>query len=111
MEYRFAERKSERLPKLAAELVRLKVDLIVASGDRRRLRRRKRLITNPIVMTNSGDPMGVKFGCRLARPGGNLTGLSSAALELNTKRLEMLKDAMPKLARVGFMRPRGGPFQ
>jgi putative ABC transport system substrate-binding protein len=108
-EYRFAEQKTERLPDLAAELVRLKVDLIVVTGGPAALTAKRATTTIPIVMTNQGDPVGEGLVARLARPGGNVTGLSSLGTELNTKRLEVLKDAVPKLARVGYLRPsRGG---
>ena len=99
---------SERLPELAAELVRLKVDLIVVSGTGPALAAKRATTTIPIVMTRAGDPVGEGLVASLARPGGNVTGLSSLATELNTKRLEILKDAVPKLARVGFLRRPGG---
>ena len=108
IEYRFAEQKPERLPELAAELVRLKVDLIVVAGIRRSLAAKKATTTIPIVMTSAGDPVGAGLVASLARPGGNVTGFSTLSLELNTKRLEILKDAVPKLARVGLLRPAGG---
>ena len=108
IEYRFAEQKRERLPELAAELVRLKVDLIVVTGTPPALAAKKATTTIPIVMTNAADPVGAGLVASLARPGGNVTGLSSLATELNTKRLEILKDAVPKLARVGLLRPPGG---
>ena len=108
IEYRFAEQKPERLPELAADLVRLKVDLIVVSGTPAALAAKKATTTIPIVMTNAGDPVGAGLVASLARPGGNVTGFSSLASELNTKRLEILKDAVPKLARVGLLRPPGG---
>jgi putative ABC transport system substrate-binding protein len=104
IEYRFTEQKNERLPELAAELVRLKVDLIVASGGPTPLAAKGATSTIPIVMTSSTDPVGARLIASLARPGGNVTGTSSLADELNTKRLEILKDAIPKLARVGFLR-------
>ena len=104
IEYRFAEQKTERLPELAAELVRLKVDLIVASGGAPAFPAKKATTTIPIVMTNFPDPVGEGLVANLARPGGNVTGLASLAPEVNTKRLEILKDAVPKLARVGFLR-------
>ena len=107
IEYRFAEQKNERLPELAAELVRLKVDLIVVAGTPPALAAKKATTTIPIVMANAGDPVGAGLVASLARPGGNVTGLSSLAPELNTKRLEILKDAVPKLARVGLLRPAG----
>jgi putative tryptophan/tyrosine transport system substrate-binding protein len=105
IEYRFAEQKTERLPELAADLVRLKVDLIVASGGTpSSLAAKSATTTIPIVMTNPGDPVGSGLVASLARPGGNVTGLSSLSFQLNTKRLEILKDAVPKLARVGLLR-------
>ena len=103
LEYRFAEQKSERLPELAAELVRLKVDLIVTSGTPP-LAAKKATSTIPIVMTNSVDPVGAGLVASLARPGGNITGNSSLSPELITKMLEILKDAIPKLNRVGLLR-------
>jgi ABC-type uncharacterized transport system substrate-binding protein len=107
IEYRFAEQKNERLPELAAELVRLKVDLIVVSSGPAASAVKKVTTTIPIVMANVGDPVGAGFVVSLARPGGNVTGLASLSTELNTKRLEILKDAVPKLARVGFLREPG----
>jgi len=103
IEYRFAEQKPERIPELAAELVRLKVDLIVTSGGRAVLAAKSATTTIPIVMALASDPVGAGLVASLARPGGNVTGLSSLG-ELNTKRLEILKDAVPKLARVGLLR-------
>ena len=108
IEYRFAEQKTERLPELAADLVRLKVDLIVATGTPSALAAKSATTTIPIVMANAGDPVAAGLVASLARPGGNVTGLSTLATELNTKRLEILKDAVPKLARVGLLRPPGG---
>ncbi|HEU4340737.1 MAG TPA: ABC transporter substrate-binding protein, partial [Candidatus Binatia bacterium] len=105
-EYRFAEQKPERLPELAAELVRLKVDLIVTTGGPPTLAAKGATSTVPIVMANAADPVGVGLVASLARPGGNVTGLSSLGTELNSKRLEVLKDAVPKLARVGLLRSR-----
>ena len=103
IEYRFAEQNPDRLPELAAELVRLKVDLIVASGIGPALAAKKATSTIPIVMPTAGDPVGAGLVATLARPGGNVTGLSALASELNTKRLEILKDAIPKLSRVGLL--------
>ena len=107
IEYRFAEQKPERLPELAADLVRLKVDLIVVSGLTMALAAKKATTTIPIVMATSADPVGAGLIASLARPGGNVTGLSSLPDELGTKRLEILKDAVPKLTRVGLLRPPG----
>jgi len=107
IEYRFAELKRERVPELAADLVRLKVDLIVVSEPSPALAAKSVTTTIPIVMTNVGDPVGMGLVASLARPGGNVTGLATLAAELNTKRLEVLKDAVPKLARFGYLRPSG----
>jgi putative ABC transport system substrate-binding protein len=104
IEYRFAEQNLERLPELAADLVRLKVDLIVVSGAPTPLVAKGATSTIPIVMATSVDPVGAGLIASLARPGGNLTGISTLSPELNTKRLEILKDAIPKLSRVGFLR-------
>jgi putative ABC transport system substrate-binding protein len=105
IEYRFAEQKPERVPELAAGLVRLKVDLIVVAGAPPALAAKKATTTIPIVMATTGDPVGAGLVASLARPGGNVTGLSALSAELNTKRLEILKDAVPKLARVGLLWP------
>jgi len=107
IEYRFAEQKRERLPELAAELVRLKVDLIVVTTGPTAAAAKRATTTIPIVITTSVDPVGEGLVASLARPGGNVTGLSGLAVELNTKRLEILKDAVPKLVRVGILRPSG----
>ena len=103
IEYRFAEGKLERLPELAVELVRLKVDLIVTSGTPGASAAKNPTTNIPIVMTNAGDPVGAGLVSSLARPGGNVTGFSSLAPELGTKRLEILKDAVLQLARVGLL--------
>ncbi|HVH91013.1 MAG TPA: ABC transporter substrate-binding protein [Candidatus Acidoferrum sp.] len=108
IEHRFAEGKPERLPELAADLVRLKVDLIMITGDPAGLAAKGATSTIPIVMANAADPVGFGLVASLARPGGNITGLSGLGVELNTKRLEILKDAVPKLARVGLLWPSGG---
>jgi ABC-type uncharacterized transport system substrate-binding protein len=104
IEYRFAEGKIDRLPELAADLIRLNVDLIVTTGAPPASAAKKATTTIPIVMANTGDPVGEGMVASLARPGGNVTGLSSLGTELNSKRLEVLKDAVPKLARVGLLR-------
>jgi ABC-type uncharacterized transport system substrate-binding protein len=108
IEYRFAEGQPERQRDLAAELVRLKVDLIVVSGIGVALAAKKATTTIPIVMTRAGDPVALGLVASLARPEGNVTGVSSLSFELNTKRLEVLKDAVPKLARVGILLSPGG---
>jgi len=109
IEYRFGENKGpQHLPELAADLVRLKVDLIVTSGTPSSLAAKSATTTIPIVMAQAGDPVGSGLVTSLAQPGGNVTGFSNLSFELNTKRLEILKDAVPKLARVGLLWPAGG---
>jgi putative ABC transport system substrate-binding protein len=107
IQYRFAEQKPERLPELAADLVHLKVDLIVVTGQAPALAAKKATTTIPVVMTSVSDPVGAGLVASLARPGGNVTGFSSLG-ELNTKRLEILKDAVSKLTRVGLLWLSGG---
>jgi putative tryptophan/tyrosine transport system substrate-binding protein len=107
IEFRFAEQKPDRLPQLAAELVRLNVDVIVAPAGPSVLAAKDATKTIPIVMTNPADPVGEGMVASLARPGSNVTGLSSLGVELNTKRLEILKETIPKLAQVGLLRPPG----
>jgi putative ABC transport system substrate-binding protein len=99
VEYRNADGKFDRLPALAAELVRLKVDVTVAGGPPSAGAAKQATATIPIVMLNVGDPVGSGFVASLGRPGGNITGLSSLAPELSGKRLELLKDIIPKLSR------------
>jgi ABC-type uncharacterized transport system substrate-binding protein len=105
IEYRYPEGKPDRLPELAAELVRLKVDIIVVAGGDRWVRALKNATkTIPIVMTGGGsDPVRAGFVESLARPGGNVTGLTSLNPELGGKRLELLKEAVPKVARVAVL--------
>jgi len=103
IEYRFAEQKLERAPELVADLLRIKVDLIVVTGIVPASAAKRATSSVPIVMANVGDPVGAGLVASLARPGGNVTGLSGLSPELNTKRLEILKDAVPKLARVGLL--------
>ena len=103
IEYRFAEQKTERLPELAAELVRLRVDLIVTTGDPPAFAAKKATTTIPIVLTASSDPVAQGLVASLARPGGNVTGLAGLGPELITKRLAVLKDVVPKLTRVGAL--------
>jgi putative ABC transport system substrate-binding protein len=104
-EYRYAEGKLDRFPELAAELVRLKLDIIVVSGGGRPVREAKNATkTIPIVMAGFlADPVELGLVESLARPGGNVTGLSSLSRELAGKRLELLKEAVPKLARVAVL--------
>ena len=103
IEWRFAGGKSEALPALAAELVRLKVDLIVASSTQSTLAAQKATVGIPIVMGSVSDPVGNGFIKSLARPGGNITGFANLASDLAPKRLEMLRSMVPKLARVAAL--------
>jgi putative ABC transport system substrate-binding protein len=100
IESRFAEGKSDRLPDLAAELVRLKVEVIVTSGPPSTRAAKKATSTIPIVMAEDPDPVATGLVASLARPGGNITGLSSLSPEISGKRLEILKEVLPKLSRV-----------
>jgi len=102
IEYRYADGKLERLPELAAELVELKVDVIVTTGQAV-LVAKKASPTLPIVFGAAADPVGAGLVSSLARPGGNITGLSLMAQDLDGKRLELLKEAFPKVARVAFL--------
>ena len=104
-EYRYTERKPDRYPELVAELVRLKVDIIVVAGGRRLIQAAKNATkTIPIVMMSGGiDPVEAGFIESLARPGGNVTGITNLAGELGGKRLELLKEAVPKIARVAVL--------
>jgi putative ABC transport system substrate-binding protein len=104
IEYRYAEGKRDRLSQLAAELVRLKVDIIVAGGDLGIRAAKNATKTIPIVMAGQGsDPVEAGFVESLARPGGNVTGITNLTRELGGKRLELLKEAVPKLARVAVL--------
>jgi putative ABC transport system substrate-binding protein len=103
IEYRFAEGKPDRLPVLADELVRLKVDLIVAISTTAALAAKNATKTIPIVFTSGGDPVTVGLIDSLAHPGGNLTGFSTISAELAGKRLELLKETVPKLSRVAVL--------
>ena len=104
IEYRYAKVNADEVPKLAAELVSLKVDLIVAGGGSGLARAVKGTTkTIPIVMTGGSDPVGAGLVASLARPGGNLTGLTGIVAELAGKRLELLKETLPRLTRVGVL--------
>jgi putative ABC transport system substrate-binding protein len=103
IEYRHAEGKLDRLPALAAELVRLKVDIIVTGGEPATRAVKEATVTIPIIMSQVGDPVGSGFVDSLAHPGGNITGLSTLAPELNGKRLEILKEVVPRLSRVAVV--------
>ena len=104
IDYRFADGKSERLPGLVAELVALKVDVIVTAGNSATAPAKDATKTIPIVMMNDTDPVGQGHIDSLARPGGNITGLSSTSFDLADKRLELLKEIVPKLSRVAVLR-------
>jgi len=103
IELRYAEGKLDRLPALANELVRLKVDIIVTAGGQATRVAKEATSTIPIVMTNDPDPVGSGFVASLGRPGGNITGLSTLAPELSGKRLELLKEVVPKLSRAAIV--------
>ena len=103
IEWRSAEGKLDRVPALAAELVRLKVDVIVTIGSSVTRSAKEATSTIPIVMAQDNDPVGDGLVASLARPGGNITGLSTLAPELSGKRLELLKEILPKLSRVAVM--------
>jgi putative tryptophan/tyrosine transport system substrate-binding protein len=100
---RYAEGRFERLPELARELVGLKVDVIVTATDASVAAVKRETQTIPIVMTNSGDPVGSGFVASLPRPGGNVTGLSTISPELSGKRLELLREVVPGFSRVAFL--------
>ena len=104
IDYRFAEGRLDRLPDLAAELVRLKVDIIVSAGTQGVTAAKNATETIPIVMIGVRDPIGTGLIASLARPGGNVTGVSgSAGLEIVAKQLELLKETVPKIRRVGIL--------
>ena len=109
IEWRSAEGKAERLPELAAELVRLKVDVLVTASTPAALAAQKAATTIPIVMISVGDPVGSGLVKSLARPGGNSTGLSNMNVELGPKRLEMLRGMAPKVTRVAVLVNPGNP--
>ena len=111
IEYRYAEGKLDRLPDLAAELVHLKVDLIVTSSTPGVLAAKKASRIVPIVFISISDPVGSGLVASLARPGGNITGLTILAPELAGKRLELLKEAFPKISRVAVLWNSGNPAQ
>ena len=109
IEYRHAEEKPDRLPTLAAELVRLKVEVIVTTGPTVTRAAKEATSTIPIVMSFDTDPVGNGFVASLARPGGNITGLSSLAPEISGKQLDLLKEIVPKLSRVAVLRTSTNP--
>jgi putative ABC transport system substrate-binding protein len=103
IEWRYAEGKQDRLPALAAELVRLKVDVIVTAGPPPTRAAKEATSTIPIVMGFDNDPVGNGFVASLARPGGNITGLATLAPEISGKQLELLKEIVPRLSRVAVL--------
>ena len=104
IEYSSAKSNPELLEELAEEMVRMKVDIIVAAGPDTLIRSAKEATnTVPIVMAASGDPVGARFVASLARPGGNVTGISTMVAELGSKRLELLKEVVPRVARVAVI--------
>jgi len=109
IEYRSADGRAERFPGLAAELVRLKVDLLVTRGTPAALAAKKATRTIPIVMATSGDPVGTGVVSSLARPGGNVTGISTNTAELVGKRLGLLKEAIPGIARIALVQNMSNP--
>jgi putative tryptophan/tyrosine transport system substrate-binding protein len=109
-EYRYGENRLDRLPDLAAELARLKVDVIVAAGTLAPLAAKRATTAIPIVMTSGGDPLGSGLVASLARPGGNVTGLSLMVPDLAGKRLELLKDLLPQMSRVAVLWNAANPY-
>lgn len=103
IESRFADGKSERLPELAAELVRQRVDVILTGSNPGALAAKKATSTIPIVMVTTGDPVAAGLVTSLARPGGNVTGVTALGQMLNAKRLELIKEAVPGVARVAVL--------
>jgi len=103
IEWRSAEGKLDRLPALAAELVRLKVDVIVTGGPQSTRAAKEATVTIPIVMAFDNDPVGNGFVASLARPGGNITGLSTLYPEISGKQLELLKEIVPRLSRLAVL--------
>ena len=100
IEWRFAQGKTDQVPRNAAELVRLKVDVIVTGGPTETRAAKEATTTIPIVMTNESDPVETGIVASLARPGGNITGLTTLTAELTGKRLELLKETLPRLSHV-----------
>jgi ABC-type uncharacterized transport system substrate-binding protein len=109
IEWRSGDGKEDRVPALAAELVRLKVDVIVTGGSGATRLAKEATSTIPIVMSQDNDPVGNGFVASLARPGGNITGLSIVSSEINGKRLELLKEIVPKLSRVAVFGSSSNP--
>ena len=109
VDFRYAEEKLERLPSLAGDLVRLRVDVIATAGGTSTRAAKEATSTIPIVMVQDNDPVGNGFVASLARPGGNITGLATLAPEISGKRLEVLKEIVPKLSRVAVFGTSSNP--
>jgi putative ABC transport system substrate-binding protein len=109
IEYRSADGREERYPHLSAELVRLKVDLILTRGTPATLAAKNATGSIPVIMTSIGDPVGPGIVASLARPGGNVTGLTSVATELYAKRVELLRELVPRAARIAALFNMGNP--
>jgi len=110
IEYRWAEGKYERFPSLIAELIALKVDVIVTAGTPASLAVKKATASIPLVMIAVGDPIGTGLIESLAQPGGNITGLTSIAADLEGKRLDLLREVIPKLSHVAVFWNPASPF-
>jgi putative tryptophan/tyrosine transport system substrate-binding protein len=110
IEYRYAQNRNDRLPELAAELVRLNVDVIVAAGTLAPLAAKRATATIPIVMTSAGDPLGTGLVGSLARPDSNITGLSLMSPDISGKRLELMEQIVPHIARVAVMWNATNPY-
>jgi len=111
IEYRSADGRAERFPDLAAELVRLNVDLIVTRGTPAIFAAKNATKTIPVVMAASGDPLGAGVVAGLARPGGNVTGLSAFVTELQAKRLELLREMVPRINRIAALLNMSSPAE
>jgi ABC-type uncharacterized transport system substrate-binding protein len=109
IEYRWAEGSTERLPDVAAEFARLKVDVIVTAGTPAAIAVKQATSVIPIVFATAGDPVGNGIVASLARPGGNVTGLSVQSTDLTGKRLELLRDLLPRLSRLAILTNIGNP--
>ena len=109
IDYRSADGVAERFPELASELVRLNVDLILTRGTPAAQSAKNATATIPIVMAAIGEPLALRVVAGLARPGGNVTGLTSFATELAGKRVELVKEVMPNVSRIGLLQNMGNP--
>ncbi len=110
IEYRWVEGREERFAEIAAELVRLKVDVIVTSGTPAVMALKQATLVIPIIFATAGDPVGNKLVASLAKPGGNVTGLATLAAELAAKQIEILREVIPGLRRLAVMGNVGNPF-